>query len=83
MPKATQVGKAAINLEMDIDSLIYVLLGFSEHHTEENGKESWGQNAALFNPISDGKEVWKGITVLNLTLLALMQLADDQLRRTS
>ena len=46
-----QVEKAAISLETDVGSLFAVILGFSEYHAEEDGKQSWDWNAALFNPV--------------------------------
>ena len=54
-----------------------VLFWLPEHDAEEDGEQGRGQNAPLLDFVGNGEAAWQWPTVLHLTLLTVMELAED------
>ena len=50
---------------------------FSLSHTNEYGEQCGGQDASLLDAVGDGEAARQRPTVLHLTLLTFMELAED------
>ena len=61
----TEVEDAAIGSEADVDAFGQTIIGCSQLHTEEDGKESGSQDATLFNTISNEERLRELSTTLH------------------
>ena len=75
--KTPKVEETAICSETDVDAVCQVLFCLTKHYAEENGEQCEGQNASLLDAVGDGEAARQRPIVLHLTLLTLMELAED------
>ena len=73
-PKVEETGVCS---ETDVDSVWQVVLCLTELDAEEDGEQCGGQNASLLDAVGDGEAARQRPIVLHLTLLTLMELAED------
>ena len=62
---------------MDADAVWQVLFCLMEHDAEEDGEQWGGQNASLLDAVGDEEPARQRPTVLHLTLLTFIELAED------
>ena len=72
-----KVEETTVCSETDADAVWQVVFCLTEHGAEEDGEQCGGQNASLLDAVGDGEAVRQRPTVLRLTLLTFMQLAED------
>ena len=72
-----KVEETEVCSETDVDAVWLVLVCLTEHGAEENGEQCGGQNASLLDAVGDGEAARQRPIVLHLTLLAFMELAED------
>ena len=72
-----KVEETSVCFETDVDAIWQVLFRLTEHDAEEDGKQCGGQYAPLLDAVEDGEAVRQRPTVLHLTLLTIMEKAED------
>ena len=72
-----EVEETAVCSETDVNAVWQVLFCLTEHDTEEDGDLCGGQKASLLDAVGDGEAARQTPTVLHLTLLTFIQLAED------
>ena len=72
-----KVEETAVCSETDVDAVWQVLFCLMEHDAEEDGEQGGGQDAPLLDAVRDGEAARQWPIVLHLTLLTLMDLAED------
>ena len=72
-----KVGETTFCSETDVDAVWQVLFCLTEHDAGEDGEHCGGQNASLLDAVGDGEAVRQRPTVLHLTLLTVMELAEN------
>ena len=71
-----KVEETAVCSETDVDAVWQVIFCLAEIDAEEDGEQCLGQNASLLDAVGDGEAVRQRPTVLHLTLLTFVQLAE-------
>ena len=69
--------ETAVCLEIDVDAIWQVVFCIIKHDAEEDGEQCGGQDASLLDTVGDGGAAQQRPIVLHLTLLTLMELAED------
>ena len=72
-----KVEETAVCLEIDVDAIWQVVFCIIKHDAEEDGEQCGGQDASLLDTVGDGGAAQQRPIVLHLTLLTLMELAED------
>ena len=72
-----EVEETAVCSKTDVDAAWQVLFCLTEHDTDEYGEQCGSQNASLLDAVGDGEVVRQKPTVLHLTLLTFIELAED------
>ena len=72
-----KVKETAVCSETDVDAVWQVLLSLTAHNAEVYGEQCGGQKVSLLDAVGDGEAARHRPTVLHLTLLTLMELAED------
>ena len=63
--------------EADVDTVHQVYFRLPYHHTEEDGEQSWREDASLLYTICDGETAREDAVVLDLAHLTFVQLAEN------
>ena len=72
-----KVEETAVSSETDVDAIWQVVFCIIKHDAEEDGEQCGGQDASLLDTVGDGGAAQQRPIVLHLTLLTLMELAED------
>ena len=72
-----KVEETAVCLETDVDAVWQVHFCLTEHDGEEYGEQCGGQNASLLDAVGDGEVARQRPIVLHLTLLTIIERAED------
>ena len=75
--EATEIEVTSVGSEPDVDAFGQFFFSLSQHQAKEDGKEFRCQHAAFFHAISDGEGVRQVAAMIDLNLLASMELLND------
>ena len=72
-----KVEETSVCSETDVDAVWQVLVFLTEYDAEEDGEQCGDQSASLLDSVGDCEAARQRPTVLHLTLLTFMELAED------
>ena len=72
-----KVEETVVCSETDVDAVWQVLFCLTQHDAEEDGEQCGGQNASLLDAVGDGEVARQRPIVLHLTLLTIIERAED------